>query len=157
MLNILTFGSPSDANVKAEGLRFFGKMRYDIAGVMVMLKGGDREAVVTMDGKVMDENFNFIIVSGWSSSLVSISLSLYSYAFSLVWCLLCWWCTLSHPSHILCFMFHFFFSTPYRSKTTSTVVLSCDSARSRAWMMVSLTASCSLMPAVVSSSPSLTS
>ena len=60
--NIVGFGIVNDINVLAESLRWLGSIRYTMASLIYIFKNRHYFACASIDDKVIDRNFCFIIV-----------------------------------------------------------------------------------------------
>jgi diacylglycerol kinase (ATP) len=59
--NLVGWGVPTDSNILAEKLRWFGGLRYNISAVIEVLKGKKRISKLICDGEEYEDDFIFII------------------------------------------------------------------------------------------------
>jgi diacylglycerol kinase (ATP) len=59
--NIIGWGGMADINVKAENLRMLGPSRYALAALWQIMQPIHRHAKLTLDGDVIEDNFQFVI------------------------------------------------------------------------------------------------
>jgi YegS/Rv2252/BmrU family lipid kinase len=59
--NIVGWGLPTDINILAEKMRFFGKHRYNIASIIEVLKHTRRLAKINIDGQTIAGDYGFIL------------------------------------------------------------------------------------------------
>ncbi|MBH49283.1 MAG: hypothetical protein CMG69_00810 [Candidatus Marinimicrobia bacterium] len=59
--NIIGWGMPTDINLVAEKMRWFGGQRYNIASILEVLKFKTRIAKIEVDGRIIVSDFGFVM------------------------------------------------------------------------------------------------
>ena len=61
--NVVGWGMFSSANQLAEALRFLGRRRYDVAGLLQILRNRRYQATLEFGGDVVDDGFTMLVLS----------------------------------------------------------------------------------------------
>jgi len=60
--NLVTWGLGVDSTIKAEGMRWMGPMRYDVGILMAIMANNRRQASLTIDGHVFEDDFTLFLI-----------------------------------------------------------------------------------------------